>query len=197
MAGALADGTERVPEPCPTTTTQHGLRQAQRAVGKGLTLPEPAKSKQSVPAGTCVKTSALRGVPAGTPGRPSVPADPHRPAGPSAPSLLAVGEGHDGLDDVEVPRQDLPAGYDRRPAFPDLAAFRKALGSALAQQLARQPRTFALNDLDKTDKTEDVHFSRVGADYVIDLLGKTGEALPEKCGNCGAPRTEFALVEED
>lgn len=24
-----------------------------------------------------------------------------------------------------------------------------------------------------------------------------GEALPEKCPNCGAPRTELALVEED
>ena len=36
-------------------------------------------------------------------------------------------------------------------------------------------QVFALNEIDKTDKIEDLHFAQVGADYVVDLLGKTGE----------------------
>jgi len=39
--------------------------------------------------------------------------------------------------------------------------------------------SFALNGIDKTTKVEDVHFSHVAGGYVVDLLGKTGEAKPD------------------
>jgi hypothetical protein len=41
-------------------------------------------------------------------------------------------------------------------------------------------QTFALNEIDRTEKTEDLHFARVGDDYVVDLLGKTGEVKPDR-----------------
>ena len=39
-------------------------------------------------------------------------------------------------------------------------------------------QSFSINEIDRTDKTEDPHFARVDNDYMIDLLGKTGEAKP-------------------
>ena len=36
--------------------------------------------------------------------------------------------------------------------------------------------TFALNEIQKTDKIEDVHLARFGSDYVLEVLGRTGEA---------------------
>ncbi|MGE0608813.1 MAG: hypothetical protein AB7O62_17090 [Pirellulales bacterium] len=41
-------------------------------------------------------------------------------------------------------------------------------------------QSFGLNEIDRTDKFEDLHFSRVGNDYVIDVYGKTGEAQPDR-----------------
>ena len=41
-------------------------------------------------------------------------------------------------------------------------------------------QSFSLDEIDRTDKTEDLHFAKVGADYVIDLLGKTGERRAER-----------------
>ena len=41
-------------------------------------------------------------------------------------------------------------------------------------------QTFAINDVDRTERTADMHFARVGRDYVIDLLGKTGEPQPDR-----------------
>ena len=44
-------------------------------------------------------------------------------------------------------------------------------------------QTFALNEIDRTDKTEDLHFARMGEVYAVDLLGKTGEAKPDRAVN--------------
>ena len=41
-------------------------------------------------------------------------------------------------------------------------------------------QSFSINEIDRTDKTEDLHFARVGGNYVIDLLGKTGEAKADR-----------------
>lgn len=41
-------------------------------------------------------------------------------------------------------------------------------------------RRFALNEIDRTEKIEDLHLSRVSGRYVLDLLGKTGEAKPDR-----------------
>ncbi|HZZ70708.1 MAG TPA: hypothetical protein VFE24_00535 [Pirellulales bacterium] len=39
---------------------------------------------------------------------------------------------------------------------------------------------FTLNEIDRTDKTEDLHFEHIDSGYVIDLLGKTGEAKADR-----------------
>lgn len=36
--------------------------------------------------------------------------------------------------------------------------------------------TFTLNEIDKTDKTEDLHLLKSGSEYFVELLGRTGEA---------------------
>jgi hypothetical protein len=41
-------------------------------------------------------------------------------------------------------------------------------------------RTFAINQIERTDKIEDLHFTRSDKDYVVDLLGKTGEAKADR-----------------
>ncbi len=38
---------------------------------------------------------------------------------------------------------------------------------------------FQLNGIDKTDKIEDLHLLSAGTDYVVELLGKTGEPQPD------------------
>src|SRR5439155_26748290 len=39
---------------------------------------------------------------------------------------------------------------------------------------------FVLNQIDATDKIEDLHLARFGADYAVELLGRTGEAMPDR-----------------
>ncbi|QEL20900.1 hypothetical protein [Limnoglobus roseus] len=41
-------------------------------------------------------------------------------------------------------------------------------------------RDFPLNEIDRTDKTEDLHLAKFGDEYVIELLGRTGEAKPDR-----------------
>jgi hypothetical protein len=36
-------------------------------------------------------------------------------------------------------------------------------------------QSFAVNEIDRTDKTEDLHLAKFGNDYVVELLGRTGE----------------------
>ncbi len=40
--------------------------------------------------------------------------------------------------------------------------------------------TFQLNRIDVSNDIEDVHFAKVGADYVLELLGRTGEFEPDR-----------------
>ena len=39
-------------------------------------------------------------------------------------------------------------------------------------------KSFTLNEIDATDKIEDLHLSRIAGEYVVDVLGKTGEPKP-------------------
>ncbi|MCE9531461.1 MAG: hypothetical protein K8T89_10125 [Planctomycetes bacterium] len=41
-------------------------------------------------------------------------------------------------------------------------------------------RTFGLNEIERTDKIEDLHFAKFGANYTIELLGRSGEAKPDR-----------------
>ena len=40
--------------------------------------------------------------------------------------------------------------------------------------------TFGLNGIARTDKVEDLHLAKFGAEYVVELLGRTGEARPDR-----------------
>jgi hypothetical protein len=41
-------------------------------------------------------------------------------------------------------------------------------------------QSFALNEIERTDKIEDLHFGKFGADYTIELLGRSGEAKADR-----------------
>ena len=41
-------------------------------------------------------------------------------------------------------------------------------------------QAFAVNEFDRTDRIEDLHLAKFGSDYVIELLGRTGEAKPDR-----------------
>jgi len=55
-----------------------------------------------------------------------------------------------------------------------LSAKVKGLTQTLPIEL-NASQTFAINEIDRTDKIEDLHFAKFGANYVIELLGRTGE----------------------
>lgn len=44
-------------------------------------------------------------------------------------------------------------------------------------------RTYAVNEIDKTERIEDVHLVHAGGEYFIDLLGKSGESQPHRAVN--------------
>lgn len=51
--------------------------------------------------------------------------------------------------------------------------------------------TFSLNAIDKTDKIQDLHFSKAGANYSLDLLGKSGEPLTDRPVNLQFKHRDF------
>ncbi|MBI3725966.1 hypothetical protein HY251_18720, partial [bacterium] len=52
-------------------------------------------------------------------------------------------------------------------------------------------RTYTLNAIDTTDHIEDLHLSRTGAGYLLSLLGKTGEARPDRPVNLEVAHEDF------
>ncbi|HEX3151724.1 MAG TPA: hypothetical protein VHR66_26870 [Gemmataceae bacterium] len=50
---------------------------------------------------------------------------------------------------------------------------------------------FSLNQIDKTDKIEDLHLARFGADYVIELLGRSGEPKMDRPVQLSFKHREF------
>ena len=51
--------------------------------------------------------------------------------------------------------------------------------------------TFTLNQIDKTEKVEDLHFAEVNGEYVLDLRGKTGEAKPDRAVHLSIKHRDF------
>jgi hypothetical protein len=51
--------------------------------------------------------------------------------------------------------------------------------------------TFALNEIERTEKTEDLHLAQFGADYVIELLGRTGEPEPDRAVQLALKHRDF------
>ncbi len=60
-----------------------------------------------------------------------------------------------------------------------LQAKAKSLSRGIDVDLSAQ-QSFGLNGIDKTEKIEDLHLAKFGDDYVIELLGRTGEAKPDR-----------------
>lgn len=52
-------------------------------------------------------------------------------------------------------------------------------------------QTFTLNEIDKTEKTEDLHFARYGDQYVLEFLGKSGEPRPERAVQLSLKHRDF------
>lgn len=51
--------------------------------------------------------------------------------------------------------------------------------------------TYTLNEIDRTDKTEDLHFARYDNHYTLHLLGKTGEIKPGRAVNLSLKHRDF------
>ncbi len=51
--------------------------------------------------------------------------------------------------------------------------------------------TLKLNQIEQTDKTEQLLLARVGGEYLVSLLGKTGEALPERAVQFSVKHKDF------
>ncbi len=50
---------------------------------------------------------------------------------------------------------------------------------------------FSLNEIDRSDKTQTLFFSRVGENYVVELLGKTGESKADRAVNFTLKMRDF------
>lgn len=97
---------------------------------------------------------------------------------------------HDGIpSSVEVPHfklfEDRESIHEIRVP-PRLASLNimltakvKSLSSGKEVDLAAN-QTFVLNQIAKTDKIEDLHLAKFGNDYVLELLGRTGETKADR-----------------
>ncbi|NQU24829.1 MAG: hypothetical protein HQ567_26400 [Candidatus Nealsonbacteria bacterium] len=74
--------------------------------------------------------------------------------------------------EFQVPQRLASIGFTLRAKVQNLSQNKK-IDLAVAQ-------SFSLNGIDTTDKIEDLHFVHADGTYAIDLLGKTGEAKPDR-----------------
>jgi hypothetical protein len=51
--------------------------------------------------------------------------------------------------------------------------------------------TFALNEIERTEKTEDLHLAKFGTDYLIELLGRTGEPKADRAVQLALKHRDF------
>lgn len=51
--------------------------------------------------------------------------------------------------------------------------------------------SFSLNQIDRTDKIEDLHFAKFGDEYVIELLGRSGEPKPDRAIQLSIKHRDF------
>jgi hypothetical protein len=54
--------------------------------------------------------------------------------------------------------------------------------------------TFTLNQIDLTDKIDDLHLAKFGGDWVLELLGRTGEAEPDRVVQVTLKQRDFKQV---
>jgi hypothetical protein len=51
--------------------------------------------------------------------------------------------------------------------------------------------TFSLNGIERTEQMEDLHLAKFGPDYVLELLGRTGEPLPDRLVQLALKHRDF------
>jgi len=106
------------------------------------------------------------------------------------PSLLIVSTDREGVSTAKEVT-DFPLFEDRESTYDfqvpeDLASLSFTLKAKL-QNLSQNKKvdlsvqsSFALNGIDATEKVEDLHLRHVAGQYSLDVLGKTGEARPDR-----------------
>ena len=52
-------------------------------------------------------------------------------------------------------------------------------------------KSFSINEIDRTQHTSDLHFAEIDGNYVLDLLGKSGEPLADRAVNVNVWHREF------
>ncbi|MFO0808573.1 MAG: hypothetical protein U0746_08120 [Gemmataceae bacterium] len=115
--------------------------------------------------------------------------------------LRVTSTDHDGIaTSVEVPNfklfEDRETTYDIR--VPARLATLAVTLNAKVKSLSRNQEvryeateTFALNGIDRTDKIEDLHFAKFAGDFVIEVLGRTGEAKPNRAVHLALKHRDF------
>src|SRR5205823_10057332 len=71
-----------------------------------------------------------------------------------------------------------------------LTAKVKSLSAGKSIDLAVS-ESFGLNGIDQTDKIEGLHLARFGSDYALELLGRTGEAKPDRAVTVALKHRDF------
>ena len=71
-----------------------------------------------------------------------------------------------------------------------LTAKVKNVGSGKTTDLTAT-KTFNLNEIERTDKIEDLHLAKFGANYVIELLGRTGEPKADRAVQLSIKHRDF------
>jgi hypothetical protein len=106
------------------------------------------------------------------------------------PRLRLVATDLDGIVTTsEVPNARLFEDRETTHEFrvpPRLASLTVTLLATVKSLVTNQPvevaasESFALNGAQRTDRIDDLHLARFGADYVLELLGRSGEARPDQ-----------------
>jgi hypothetical protein len=81
-------------------------------------------------------------------------------------------EDRESVYEFQVPQRLASIGFTLHAKVQNLSQNKKIDLSA--------SETFALNEIDRTDKIEDLHFIHADGTYAIDLLGKSGEPKPDR-----------------
>jgi hypothetical protein len=96
---------------------------------------------------------------------------------------FALFEDRDSVHDVRVPARLKSLTFT-------LSAKVKSIASGKPVELAVS-QSFGLNEIERTDKIEDLHLAKFGPNYVVELLGRTGEARPDRPVRLAIKHREF------
>ncbi len=115
--------------------------------------------------------------------------------------LVITSTDHDGVSSTKEV-DDFKLYEDRESLYefqtpPRLSSIAFAL-HAKVQNLSRNEKvdvaaaeSFALNEIDRTEKIEDLHFAEIAGRYVVDLLGKSGEPKPDRAVKFSLKHRDF------